>query len=129
MQRDHLAVLAAHKGVHGRAAEVRGEHSIESVRAAAALQVAEYDAARLLARQPLDLARHVVADAAEARRVLAVAGVLVNLSPADRDRALRGDDDRELAVAALALVDLVGDGLARERNLRDEYHVRPARYA
>src|SRR6188508_3044099 len=42
---DHLSFLAVRESTHGTCAEVRPQHSIECVRTAAPLQMAEHDAA------------------------------------------------------------------------------------
>ena len=126
MERDHPPMLAAHERAHGARAVVGREHAIKGVRRAAALQMAEHDAARLFAGQLFDARRDAHADAAEARRVLAVAGILIDFETARLLRAFGRDDDAELRAALLAFFNFLRDRLHRERDFRDQDHVRAA---
>src|SRR5205085_6315348 len=98
MKRNHLAMLAAHERAHSTRTVVGRKHPIKRVRRAAALEMAEHDAARLFAGQALKRVRDAIADAAQTRRMFAVAGVLINLQPTRFFRALRRDDDAELRI-------------------------------
>jgi hypothetical protein len=89
----------------------------------------EHDAARLFAGEAFELAHDVMADAAEARRVLAVARVLIDFQTTRLARAFGDDDDAELRIATLALVNFLRHRLHRKRNFGNEDHVRAARDA
>src|ERR1051325_8382920 len=79
---DHHAALALHQRAYGARAEVGRQHTIERVRRAAALQVAEHYTARLLARQIFKRAATVFSDSAQARRASGVALLLVDRAAA-----------------------------------------------
>ena len=75
---------------------VRRQHAIKSVRSAATLQVAEHHTTRLFAGKRFEFSLTIGANAAEARRVMAVARVLVNQIVSGFNCAFSGHDDTEV---------------------------------
>src|SRR5690606_12163163 len=111
---------------YGRRTEPQRDEPIVGCRAPAALQMAEHDGARLVARQLRELPGDPVGNAA-------VAGLGARLRLLDeacravpRHRALGDHHDGETAPTLVAPTDLGGDTLDVVRNLGDQDHVRTA---
>src|SRR6266581_1481140 len=122
-QGHHGAELALGDEPHRRRAEPQAQQAIEGRGAAAALQVTEHQRARLLAGQLRDRVRHLVTDPAEAL----VLRIDERHRPALGRRALRHDDDAEMAALLLTPADLVAYLRDVERDLGDEDDVGRAR--
>src|SRR4029077_10334004 len=103
IERDHGVEAARRDEPHGRRAEAQRQQAVERGGAAAALQVTEDEAARLLARHRLDAARHFIGDPAQTATVR----VDEALAAAHRYRTLRHDHHAEVPPFRFALADLV----------------------
>src|SRR6185436_17730507 len=118
--RDHRAEAALLDQLDGLAAEARREDAIEARRRAAALQVAEDDAARLLLRLLGNRRAELRADAAEPLDVLGIGRFLQRDAAALRERAFRDDADAELRAPLVPRAETLGDDLDVEGDLGDE---------
>ena len=96
LQRHHHPMFSLYKSSHGAGAVGGRQHTIESIRPAAALQVTLDYATSLFSREPLELTATVLGDTAESGRVLQVATVLKDLLMTAFDRSLSGNDDAEI---------------------------------
>ena len=65
LQRDHFSHLPVCQSANSTRAEIRSEHSVKSVRTAAALKMSENDAARFFAGHFFDFLANVIADSAQ----------------------------------------------------------------
>src|SRR5262249_47553042 len=87
LERDHLTGLAVGQGAHGASAKIRSEHSIESVRAAASLQMTEHHTPRFLTGQLFRPATNVIARPTEPKPFR----VEINFSFSNLHRAFGND--------------------------------------
>ena len=97
---DHHRLLSLGEDADRGGAEALGDQAVGGGGAAAALQVTEDDGARLLAGALLDLARHLLGDAAETHLAADLLRADGDDLAARRARALGDDDDREAAPEA-----------------------------
>ena len=106
LEGDHPVRLAPHQQLHRLAAEPRREHAIERRRRAAALQVAQHDRARFLARHLFQRRRDAMAHAAQALGAADARLLDERRAAAHRLGAFGDDDDREVRAPGVAILDL-----------------------
>ena len=102
----------------GLAAETRRQHAIEARRRAAALQVAEHDRPRLLARRAAPAPSHTCAPMPPSRSARpSCAASSSDSAAALRIRAFGDDDDAELRAPAVALAAAASATMPRSKGI------------
>ena len=110
-------------------AELRGQHAVVGVRAAAALDVTRHNRARFHAHEVAELLRHIRAGREMLRRALGFALLLAHLRFFGGHCALRHRDNREALVALRAAFDNLGNLLDFVGDFGNQDGIRAARHA
>src|SRR5574341_149717 len=116
LQGHHVPEALFGDQAHGGGAEAQSQQAVERGRAAAALQVSQYERAGLLPGQLLDGVGHAIGDPPEA----APLAVEIDFAAPLRQRPFGHDDDAEVASLGFSAGDLVTHLLEVEGDFGDE---------
>ena len=96
LQCNHHAMFSVGQRPDRTRAKVCGQHTIESIGPAAALQVAQNYATRFSSSDVFEIALQVVTDAAESRRMQCITFVLVDQVVTDLDSSFSDDNNTKV---------------------------------